>query len=752
MNLNARPRTRLAAGFALLSVLVAATATTSAQTVSQAPAPDPAGAPSPAPKDAAAPQPQFFETVTVSATLNPGTVKETPGTVSVIDSGTIARRLIENVADLVKFEPGVYVETNLTRIGLNGLNVRGIGGNRVMTQVDGVETSEQFDFGPFNAHQFTLDLDTLKSAEIMRSAGSAVYGSDALGGVVSFFTKDPVDYLASQRFHFGAKTLFDSRAGDASGNLVVAGGGRRVQASMFVSYANGHEPGNQGSVRTENAARTALNPQDRRGVQGLGKLVFAIADGNALRAAVEVADQQVETQAFSSRSAAVQNITSDDTMKRRRVSVDQGFVNRAGLTQWSWSLYAQQSDTLQVVDETRAAAGPTPAIFRSGTLDYSQHSLGGTIQGRKAYTPRGQGLLFTFGSALKQHTFDMLRDRLDLDQRTGAVVPVTNLILPSKYFPKSDVREVGMYLQSEMRLGPVLLVPGVRYDRFSLDADANDRVFLDSLSPAPADFSADAVSSKLGASVRVSDAVTLHAQYAGGFRAPPYSAINSGFTNLQGGYTSVPNTNLVAETSHNAEVGVRSSLGRVSVGVTAFSNHYDNFIQQASRGVNTATGLQEFQYQNVSKVTIHGLELQGEARLADSLRLKASYAVISGNDVSGAADVPLNSIAPNQGVVGLAYAAPSNRWGQEASVRAVRGQSQAAAGPGLFAPDAYAVIDVTGWAALSRSVMLRAGLMNLGDAKYFEWPNVRGRSATDPTIDRYSSPGVSGLVSLSYGW
>ena len=47
---------------------------------------------------------------------------------------------------------------------------------------------------------------------------------------------------------------------------------------------------------------------------------------------------------------------------------------------------------------------------------------------------------------------------------------------------------------------------------------------------------------------------------------------------------------------------------------------------------------------------------------------------------------------------------------------------------------------------------LRAGVLNLTDAKYFEWPNVRGRAATDPLIDRYSEPGRSGLVSLSYGW
>ena len=53
-----------------------------------------------------------------------------------------------------------------------------------------------------------------------------------------------------------------------------------------------------------------------------------------------------------------------------------------------------------------------------------------------------------------------------------------------------------------------------------------------------------------------------------------------------------------------------------------------------------------------------------------------------------------------------------------------------------------------GWVALGLSVTMRGGL-NFTDQKYFECPNVRGRSATDLTIDRYSSPGISGVVSVS---
>ena len=191
----------------------------------------------------------FLDSVTVSATLRPAPVRETPGMVSVIDSQTIEERLVRDFADLVKYEPGVYIENNVTRLGLNGFNIRGIGGNRVMTQVDGVQTSEQFDFGPFNVHQIGLDVDALKTVEIVRSANSALYGSDALGGVVSLFTKDPGDYLRGRGVHLGAKTTWDGRSDAINGNLALAAGTERVQGSLFASAHRGNEIRNRGYRR-----------------------------------------------------------------------------------------------------------------------------------------------------------------------------------------------------------------------------------------------------------------------------------------------------------------------------------------------------------------------------------------------------------------------------------------------------------------------------------------------------------------------
>ena len=728
-----------------------------------------AAQPDTAEPDAEAPPeepPTFLDSVTISATLRPAPVRDTPGMVSVIDGETIQERMIEDFADLVKYEPGVYVENNVTRLGLNGFNIRGIGGNRVMTLVDGVQTSEQFDFGPFNVHQAGLDVDALKTVEIVRSANSALYGSDALGGVVSLFTKDPADYLQDQRFYVGAKTTWDSRADDVGVNLTLAGGGERLQASMFASVNRGGEIRNKGTVDTRDHTRTAPNPQDVEGRQVLAKLVFNASPGNRFRTTAELYDTRVETEWLSNNQLLdfgrfayhIDESTALDTQRRQRFSLDQTLADR-GLDLLSWQVYGQFNDTAQIVDEDRMTFGFGPAFgsMRHGTVDYEQVGYGGSAQGQQWLGGLDDGMLLTFGASYKTDYFDMQRDRTEADTVTGEPVP-SEFIFPSKYFPESDLAEVGVYLQGEIRFGRVTVVPGLRYDHFSLDANQADPVFIASLNPEAVDFSDGALSPKVGLAVRLTDVVTLHAQYSGGFRAPPYSAINTGFANPRGGYTTLPNADLRAETSDNLEVGIRGAFDGASVGFSAFSNRYDDFIELTDLGQNPRTRLLEFQSRNLDQAEIRGVELRGEAYLTDSVTIRASYARIDGTEIlQGAADdlplaqeTPLGSIAPDEGVIGLRYVRASGRWGNELSLRLVEAYRQDRVGQ--FAPDAYRILDLVSFVSLSEALKLRLGLLNLTDARYFEWWNVRGRAAGDPVIDRYSSPGVSVIASLAYDW
>ena len=766
-HLDGRAFTRPAAIASATLVLLLSSTAALAQTAA-GPPPDArdAAAAEPAAEPPPDEAPTFLDSVTISATLRPAPVRDTPGMVSVIDSETIQERMIEDFSDLVKYEPGVYVENNVTRLGLNGFNIRGIGGNRVMTLVDGVETAEQFDFGPFNVHQAGLDVDVLKTVEIVRSANSALYGSDALGGVVSLFTKDPADYLQDRRFHLGAKTTWDSRADDVGVNVTLAGGNERIQTSVFTSINRGNEIGNRGTVVTMDDSRTAPNPQDVEGRQILAKAVFNASPGNRWRTAAEMYDTRAETDWLSNNrlldfgrfAYLIHDSAAIDTQRRQRLSLDHTLADR-GLDLLSWRVYGQFNDTAQAVDEERTTTGFGPAFssMRRGTLDYEQIGYGGSAQGQQWLGGVDDGLLITFGASYKTDYFDMQRDRHETDTATGQPVPA-EFIFPTKYFPESDVVEAGAYLQGEIRFGRVTVVPGLRYDHYALDANQADAVFIASENPEAADFSDGALSPKIGMAARLTGVVTLHAQYAGGFRAPPYNAVNTGFANARGGYTTLPNTALRAETSDNLEVGVRTAFDRASFGFSVFSNRYDDFIELSDLGLNPLTRLLEFQSRNLEKARIDGIEMRAEAYLTDSVMVRGSYARIDGVEIlKGAAgnpplaeETPLGSTAPNEGVVGVRYVQPSGRWGSELSLRLVEAYQQDSVSQ--FAPEAYRIVDVVGFFTLTDALKLRLGLLNLTDARYFEWWNVRGRQAGDPVIDRYSSPGVSVITSLAYAW
>ena len=566
--------------------------------------------------------------------------------------------------------------------------------------------------------------------------------------------------------HLGAKTTWDGRAGELSGQVSLAAGTDRIQGSLFASVNRGHEIRNQGMVATTDDTRTAPNPQSVAGSQFLAKLVVTASPGNVLRTTGEVYDTRVDTEWFSDRarialgSLRYDTLDSDavDTQDRLRVSLDQTLAGR-GVDHLSWRIHGQANDTAQVIERERLTLvdGALAPTLRHGTLEYEQVGYGGSVQIREGLPGPRDGVLLTAGASYTIDNFDILRDRTETFASSGAPVP-TDLIFPTKYFPQSAVAEAGAYIQTEFLLGRVTLVPGLRYDHFTLDADQLDPVYVASLNPEAADFADAAVSPKVGAAVRLNDTLTLHAQYAAGFRAPPYSAINTGFTSLRGGYTTLPNPDLRAERSDNLELGLRAAFDRVSLGATVFSNWYDGFIELRTLGENPRTRLLEFRSENLEAATIRGLELRAEAHPSASVTLRGSYARIEGVEVlqdaatpALAESTPLGSVAPNEGVIGLRYARPSGRWGQELSVRLV----ESAAGrhdEDFFEPDAYAVVDLVGFLALADSLTLRFGLLNLTGAKYFEWWNVRGRQANDPAIDRYSSPGLSVIGSLGYDW
>ena len=262
-------------------------------------------------------------------------------------------------------------------------------------------------------------------------------------------------------------------------------------------------------------------------------------------------------------------------------------------------------------------------------------------------------------------------------------------------------------MQAELQLGRLTLVPGVRYDHFSMDADQSDPVYIASLKPGYLPTSpmarCRAEGGRRGAGHGRRHAACASTRAASGRR--PTATSTPGSRIRPGGYTTLPNAELAAEKSHNFEGGVRTTFDRASFEFTAFTNQYDQFIELTTLGFNPRTRLLEFQAENLSEAEINGIELRGEAYLNSSVVVRGAYARIKGVELlAGAAadraarggETPLGSIAPERGR-GSAFATRSPPAAGAPSCRCAWSESyQAAPDEDQFAPGAYQILDLVG--------------------------------------------------------
>ena len=613
--------------------------------------------------------PIIVEQITVSAERSETTIKETTAKVTVISDLVIQERLINDTRDLFKYEPGIYVSNDGGRLGLNGINIRGIGGNRVLTQVDGIRSAEQFDFGPLSAHQITIDVDSLRSVEVIRGTASSLYGSDALGGVVSFVTKDPVHYLNEwgKSNGFQVKTGYDGKNDMTNLHLTGAFTFGEYQALLSVGRRDYEARDNQGVIAAFDDTRTTPNDIDGESLEVLAKLVRQTNDGGFLRLTAEVYDAESLTNLYTSQGVSspfgfpveVANASADDTSSRLRLSIDQSIQGMDAVLADSltWKLYSRDSKTEQTtLEDQLTQLGPASTnIRRTGRMDFEQESFGAEVVVHKNHTTGNSDLRITYGASFERSDFGQVRDRRDLDLNTNNPDAYTgSLIFPTRYFPNSEVDEVGAFVQAEAYFfgGKLKVIPSMRYDRFKLSPDQNDTIYLESTGTTerPAGLDNDAISPKLGVFVEITDHLAWTGQYAEGFRAPAYSSVNSGFTNINGGYQTLPNPDLETETSQSMETGIKLYGKKGSLSLHYFDNEFNDFIEDSVFVGISQTGLATFQAQNMENVSIEGFEVTGDYLVNENWSLLFSYADIEGeNSDTGA---PLESIEPRKGCVG----------------------------------------------------------------------------------------------------
>ncbi|MGY4591072.1 hemoglobin/transferrin/lactoferrin receptor protein [Thermostichus sp. MS-CIW-40] len=712
-----------------------------------------------------------LQQVTVTGTRTERTLADSPASITVIDRERLRRELVQNIQDLVRYEPGVSVRRSV-RYGLQDFNIRGLDANRVLIQVDGIRQPERFSFGPFTIGRDTFELETLKTVEIIRGPASTLYGSDALGGVVTYTTLDPADLLGERDSHVGLSSQYDSKNQGYVNTLSLAGRQDNLEALLIYTRRDAREP----DIKADPSFK------DRQTVEGdnvLAKLVYRFSPFDSLTLTAEYFHNRTTT-TFSPRNLdpGIRFFRESIETERSRLSLEYRYANpdTPAFELATVQIYYQPARTQEpsVEERTLTVQGRPVPVRRDTFNELVSNILGASVQAQSRFQTGDLSHRLVYGMEISTTRNERPRNRFQTNLLTGAVTQnIPPDTFPTKDFPDSDTVRFGLYLQDEIDFGGgnFTLIPGIRYDTYRL-TPSPDEAFLKSGAEAASLF-ADAISPKVGLVWRINPNLTFTAQYNTGFRAPQYNEINSGFTNLVSPffrYRTLSNPNLRPETSQGFEVGLRGIYPQASFSLAAYYNTYNDFIE-AFRAVGSEPSppgppgspppppVTLFQSQNVSRARIYGVEATGQYFFSPDLTgwsLNGSFAWAVGDNLTE--NKPLLSIEPLTAVLGLHYDDPSQIWGARLVATLVADprdpqrevvQPNPNAPPQIpFVPKGYTVVDLLGYYNLDDNWQLNFGVFNLFDEKYFLYSETRSLFV-GPEVERRAQPGRHAALSFS---
>ena len=690
--------------------------------------------------------------IVVTATRTAVKAEDLPVTVSVKSDEQIADELVTDIRDLVRFEPGVSVQRQPARFGAalgatgragnDSFNIRGIGGNRVLIQVDGVRVPDGFSFGAqASGRGDYVDLGLIKSVEILRGPSSALYGSDGLAGAVSFITADPVDFIEAGKNVGGLlRAGYSSADEEFSETAILAG--RSGDWSVMAAYTrrDWRELDNKGEVGGTGALRTEPNPQDGRSNAALARIVYDPANGHKLRLTGEYLDTHLYTNGLTGLSASVERLEGFDSGERKRVSLDWSWEGEGTIDFARVALYWQDGEDNQYTEEDR-----TPLADRTRLNTFENRVIGASADARADFATGTIAHRLVFGGDVSKTRQRGLRD---------GTIPPAGEVFPTRAFPSTDFTRGGLFAGDEISIadGRLILYPALRFDWYDLSPD--DDPLLPAFSGAGQDGSR--LSPKVGAVWKITDTVRLFANYATGFKAPEPGQVNQFFENLAFGYTSAPNPDLGPERSESFEGGIRFSSDQVSLDVTAFSARYKDFIsQEVVSGSFTPADPAVYQFVNLDRARVKGAEARFEGRASSGLYATLALSYAKGNEIlPDGTRVPLSTVDPLKLVAGVGYREPAGRFGGQLimthSARKEASRTEGLCTPECFRPDGFTILDATAFVRVAQGLTLRAGVFNILDEKYAWWSDVRGLASTSTVTDAYTQPGRNASVSLSF--
>ncbi|GHC97396.1 TonB-dependent receptor [Pseudorhodoferax aquiterrae] len=726
-------------------------------------------------------------------------VRQEAGTRTILTEEDMERTGATSIADVVRYQPLVDVPSTVTgatrgasrydRSGTTNYNIRGVEGNRVGLDVDGIEMPDAISRAPLTARSedgtFGMGRDFIdpylySSIDIQSGTTNSQRSAGGIGGAVSFRSKSPEDYVhADKPFYAGTRIGYGKVDRSWAEGVTLAG--QRGDLGVLLAYSrrDGKEAENHPSTD-----RIRVAPQDWHSDALLLKGQLRLNPEHRLELSADLYRRQNDSRfdSWDTNGAAVTGRSVQDARTRRdTVSASHLWTPGAGglVDRLDTRLYVQNTDMDDVTDTVALATG---ALVRESSQN-TTHQIGWSSVADKRIA--NHALKFGVNYAVNENEHPFTTE----PSSAGAA---------GQPFPDTRTVRMGAFVQDtiDFQVGGrrLALVPGLRVDRIdprirNTGRFNNDRVTQEELEEmygkAPA---STIVSPSLALLYDVQPDLTAYVQWKRSGRAPTNSEIFGYWNSGGGSYALLGDRNLKEETSNAFDIGLKGSpVPGVTLAGSVFYTQYKDFISYTrytrannpEKFVNIQDSLSIlYQATNRDEAHIYGTEIS--ARLDHgtwSPSVRGLYSIWalgyskgkSKSNYAGDEDVDLDTVQPGKAIVGVGYDAPQKAWGLNLMGTFVRGKQAIATNrqsfsnnPGaelsdstvtLFRVPGFARFDIAGYWRVSKNVRLNASIFNLTDKRYWSYANTRNLQPANARdlhqIEVSSAPGRTYAVSLN---
>lgn len=564
-----------------------------------------------------------FDEVVVTATRTENDVKKVPASTQVITQEDIKRGGATSVRNALSMYANIFQKSKV-RGGGHDIIIRGMETKHSLVMVNGRRISNEADAnGLGNAMSLDrININDVEKIEIVRGPSSALYGSEAMGGVLNIITKPSKEQtLLTGLEHTSEDTSHWWHADTGRiGNFSMTLDARfnKINRSM-PDTATESDP--YGTAQTYNAS-----------------LNYYVNDHSYVNAYMDYYSQHLKTDMGTPVMKPITLTTSSGKMSLSGQAMLEGTGSKAfkqknyGIS-WNgktdkndWQIQAYMSKFNWSTTSNTKVLGSIPPAGMEGMFNYllqkkntydfnhDEHNMW-AIEGRDSLRVNDHHRV-TFGA-------EYVKDKVagtGLGKNGDGVHNITENGT-TKSSSEKTLSSYAAYLQDEIEYGKWFIVPAIRYDHHS--------AYGSHTSP------------KIGVTYNATDHFRIKANYGDGFKAPSVSQLYYDLAMQMGPGNWVHltgNPNLKPEKSKSWDLGVEAEFGKGYGSLTYFDNDVDNLIASIPKGKDSK-GYNLYRYENVNKARIKGLENTLGYRFNDTLEFKVTSTLLDAKDTSAGKDL-----------------------------------------------------------------------------------------------------------------